>query len=78
MCELILGNIPVCHLPKVYCKPASIQYDVDPVCPHRAIVNLLQSASTQCDADPGVPIELLSTYFKLPLIQCDADPVCVP
>ena len=46
------------------------------MCPHRAIVNLLQPASTLCDVGPAcVPIELLSTYFNLPqpsvmLIQC--------
>ena len=46
------------------------------VCPHRAIVNLLQPASTQCDVGPVcVRIELLSTYFNLPqpsvvLVQC--------
>ena len=32
---------------------------IDPVCPHRAIVNLLHPVSTQCDLDPMcVPIEL--------------------
>ena len=46
------------------------------VCPHRAIVNLLQPPSTQCGVGPVcVPIELLSTYFNLPqpsvvLVQC--------
>ena len=52
------------------------------MCPHRAIVNLLQPASTQCDVGPMcVPIELLSTYFSLPqpsvlLVQCVVGPVC--
>ena len=35
------------------------------VCPHRAIVNLLQPTSTQCGVGPVcVHIELLSTYFN--------------
>ena len=45
------------------------------VCPHRAIVNLLQPASTQCDVGP-VCVLLLSAYFSLPqlsviLVQCE-------
>ena len=35
------------------------------VCPHRAIVNLLQPASVWC-CPVCPPIELLSTYFNLP------------
>ena len=46
------------------------------MCPHRAIVNLLQPASTQCVVDPVcVPIELADPVC-VPIEL--ADPVCVP
>ena len=56
-----------CVSPWNYCQPTSTCLNPvwcwSSVCPHRAIVNLLQPASTQCDVGPVcVPIELLSTY----------------
>ena len=44
---------------------------IDPVCPHRAIVNLLHPVSTQCDLDPVcVPIELPASYLAMPGLSC--------
>ena len=58
-----------CVSPWSYCQPTSTCLNPvwcwSSVCPHRAIVNLLQPASTQCGVGPVcVPIELLSTYFN--------------
>ena len=69
-----------CVSPYSYCQPTSTCLNPvwcwSSVCPHRAIVDLLQPASTQCGVGPVcVPIQLLSTYFNLPqpsvvLVQC--------
>ena len=60
-----------CVSPWSYCQPTSTCLNPvwcwSSVCPHGAIVNLLQPASTQCGVGPVcVPMELLSTYFNLP------------
>ena len=57
-----------CVSPQSYCQPTSTCLNPvwcwSSVCPHRAIVNLLEPASTQCGVGPMcIPIELLSTYY---------------
>ena len=49
------------------------------VCPHRAIVNLLQPASTQCGVGPVfVPHRAIVNLLQPASTQCGVGPVCVP
>ena len=71
----VLHNFTLCDADQDM-RDVPIVLWVQCVCPHGAVIKLLQPASTQYGVGPVcVPMELLSTYFNLPqpsmvLVQC--------
>ena len=74
-----------CVSPQSYCQPTSTCLNPvwcwSSVCPHRAIVNLLQPASTQCGVGPVCVCPhraIVNLLQPAASTQCDVGPMCVP
>ena len=72
-----------CVSPWSYCQPSSTCLNPvwcwSSVCPHRAIVHLLQPASTQCWCWSSVcPHRAIVNLLQPASTQCGVGPVCVP